>query len=163
MLLRCRFWRGPFPQNTSSPVGSRGPQWGTDRGLREIQKRVRGIRESFLEVVAFEMSLGEQVGFEQEERRCEHLWDASRLVQEVEGSWPGQAPRPAPLAPPLPPTRGESHSRGAGSQSPAFPVPCSLSLRVGYVGRRASSIAGSLESPLCLPWGVAQDWKSLNL
>lgn len=92
MLQRCQLWRGPFPQNTSSPVGSQGPQWGTDRGLQEIQKRVRGIRESFLEVVAFEMSLGEQVGFSQEVLRCEHLWDASRLVQEAEGSWPGPAP-----------------------------------------------------------------------
>lgn len=140
-----------LPSEHIQSGGSQGPQWGTDRGLQEIQKRVRGIRESFLEVVAFEMSLGEQVGFEREVLRCEHLSDAGRLVQEAEGSWPGQAPRPVPLVPPLLPTRGESHSRGADSQSPAFPVPCSLSRRVGYTGRRASRVAGSPESPLCLP------------
>lgn len=48
---------------------SQGPQRGTDISPLGIRKRalgIKGIKEGFLKVVAFEMSLEGQTGFEQE-------------------------------------------------------------------------------------------------
>lgn len=50
-------------------MGSQGPQRGTDSRLQGIQKRalgIKGIKEGFLEVMAFEMSLEGQTEFERE-------------------------------------------------------------------------------------------------
>lgn len=51
------------------PVRSQGPQRGTDSRLQRIQKRalgIKGIKEGFLEVMAFEMSLEGQTEFKRE-------------------------------------------------------------------------------------------------
>ena len=57
---------GPFPPDACSPVGITRPSGKNRQRLRGIEKRVLGIKEGFLGMVAFEMSLEGQVDFERE-------------------------------------------------------------------------------------------------
>ena len=64
-------------------MGSQGLRGGADSGLQGAQKRALCIKEGFLEVMAFEMSLEGQMSFEQKNRGHERPWDTRGLVQEA--------------------------------------------------------------------------------
>ena len=93
-------------------MGSQGLRGGADSGLQGAQERALCIKEGFLEVMAFEMSLEGQMSFEQKNWGHERPWDTRAGPGSCEESGHHGVPCPTCLVHPLPPTRGQSVQEG---------------------------------------------------